>query len=102
MSSSNSQTDVTEVKKYGNWSYGPTSLGKVVPYLPPKDTKAILTTSDVTGADSYGTLVSKVSAKWIAGQMETPSVVWYWMKEAPSAIKGRTIRSSNHVADLDV
>lgn len=78
------------MKKYGNWNYGATSLGKAMPYIPPGDTKTLLTTSDKTGGDRYGTLVSKTPgiAKWIAGQMETPGTVWYWMKEAPSMIKG--------------
>ena len=92
VSSSNTQTDITQVKKYGKWEYGPKSLSKIMPYIPQGDSKALLTTSDGTGADRYGTLVSKTPGEkltqWIGGQMESPSVVWYWMKEAPSMMKG--------------
>lgn len=90
-STASSFTGVTEVKKFGNWVSGPTSIGKRMPWLSLEDHKSLLTTSSRESEDWHGTIVAQVAenkpAPWIAVSAENPGVIWYWLKEAATAIE---------------
>lgn len=90
----NNQTDITLVKKFGQWSYVTSSLRERMPYLTLSDPNTLLTTSANPSVDQYGTLVSRNTshspALWIQGAAESPQVLWYWMRE-PKGKEGAVV-----------
>lgn len=80
------------LKKFGTWSEDQTGIGKRMPYVTVGDDKSLLTTSDCESPTKYGTIVSKTAdnqpAQWISGDSENPGIIWYWVKESSTMLKG--------------
>ncbi|XP_066293015.1 uncharacterized protein [Branchiostoma lanceolatum] len=87
----NDQTNVTLVAKFGDWDYGPRSIGQRMPWIVEDPTlPAVLTTAERPDEEWYGTIVGSdlglpafqgVNAPWIQNLTEAPGAIWYWMRE---------------------
>ncbi|CAH1274713.1 ADGRL2 [Branchiostoma lanceolatum] len=87
----NDQTNVTLVAKFGDWDYGPRSIGQRMPWIVEDPTlPAVLTTAERPDQDWYGTIVGSdlglpafqgTNAPWIQNLTEAPGAIWYWMRE---------------------
>ena len=77
-----SQVKVLDVAKFGSWKYGKESLNQRMPWLS-SGGSSLLTTSD--GKTEFGSIISKNTnaPSWIKETDPSPTVVWYWMREAP-------------------
>lgn len=87
-------TGVKLLKKFGSWSEDQNGIGKRMPYLSTDD-RSLLATSDCNNPDKYGTVVGKVAeyrpARWIGGASENPGIIWYWIKESSTLLKGEHV-----------
>ncbi|CAH1274704.1 VWDE [Branchiostoma lanceolatum] len=87
----NDQNNVTLVSKFDDWDYGPRSIGQRMPWIVEDPTlPAVLTTAERPDQDWYGTIVGSdlglaayqgFKAPWIQNLIESPSAIWYWIRE---------------------
>ena len=101
---SNDQTNVTIIKKFGSWDYcswdycyNEGGIEQRMPYVVPNPSKAGLTTSSSPTRAWWGTII-EVSrqfkpAPWMHPQTypDQPGKIWYWMREG----KGETLSLLN-------
>ena len=84
-------TGVKLLEKFGTWPEDQKGIGKRMPYLSNND-KSLLSTSDCNSPTKHGTIVSKAAeyqpAQWIGGDAENPGIIWYWIKESSTMLKG--------------
>ena len=87
-------TGVKLLKKFGSWPEDQNGIGNRMPYLS-SDDKALLATSDCNNPDNYGAIVSKDAgyrpARWMGGASENPGIIWYWIKESSTMLKGELV-----------
>jgi len=78
------------LEKFSDWKYETdwwSHPRKRFPYLGrPENGKALLTTASYDDYTEWGTIIAdgsdgEVPAKWMAGEMESPGVIWYWVNE---------------------
>jgi hypothetical protein len=78
----NTQTNVTLLTQYNNWSYADGGVERRMPWL--GINSGLLTTSSSSGSSWWGTLVSVDSsfhpAPWMGSEMPNPGIIWYWVR----------------------
>jgi hypothetical protein len=87
VSRSNTNTNITLNTKFGNWNYNNSGIEARMPYYTP-GAQGIITTSENTGSEWWGTLVARSDsggwspAPWIASSFESgyPGIIWYWVR----------------------
>ena len=88
VSTGNTQTNVTLDTKFGTWNYDNSSIEQRMPWRG-SNTYGILTTSENSGGDWWGTLVTNGGwspVPWINsncgndGCMPDPGIIWYWVR----------------------
>ena len=98
-SSDCAQNGVKLLTKFGSWSEDEKGIGKRMPYLS-GDGKSLLSTSDCKSPSKFGTVVSIAAeyrpARWTSGDAENPGIIWYWIKESSTMLKG-TLCLHHHI-----
>jgi len=71
--------------KFGTWDYGDTGIEQRMPWYGPIQDCAYLTTSYRSDDQWWGTLITRDGcgfnpAPWIANQISSPGIIWYWVR----------------------
>eukprot|EP00051_Salpingoeca_urceolata_P028031 m.484559 g.484559 ORF g.484559 m.484559 type:complete len:867 (-) comp23425_c0_seq1:419-3019(-) len=86
-STSNQNTDISLVEKWGTWSYSDGGLEARMPWIG-STSSGLLTTSASSTSNWWGTIATGSTgwspSPWINGYNKSPGIIWYWLKEPAS------------------
>lgn len=97
ISITNNNTDITLIKKFGNWSYSDRGIEQRMPWITNQSVNAILTTSSDANSEWWGTIISSQTtdnwepAPWMRDAIDygtifscqnpqRPKILWYWVR----------------------